>query len=297
MYRRLLFLFLLSLCLPAQAATSGFWCNERFLDPAARPFDAQHLRIAQRGYLYAVAATLAMQKDNAEGRANHFSTPARLREVDRPRRDRSGFEVVTFEVLDTPEGKLKEVIIAYAGSNDDTDWDDTDFGNDTRQYALARRYLLQIASRPQYKGIRIVVTGYSLGGALAVHVTKHRQTRNLVSETWAFNPSPKTWASDQVDRRIWLAATANDGLHVARSLALKVVPGVGRIGAPPDQTAEGFYLLDANPVISHYRWVLTRNLLHVADLALRVAQHSDAVTEPLQILQASSFRNCRKPLR
>ena len=275
---------------PAEAAR--FWCNERFLNPAANPFDARHLKLARRGYLYAVAAALALQQDNAEGRAYHFTAPARMREVDRPSRDRSGFEVTTFEVLDAPEGKLQEVVIAFAGSNDDVDWDKTNFGEDKRQYIQARRYVRKIAALPAYQGVRLVVTGFSLGGALAVHVTKHPETSRLVSETWAFNPSPKTWVGNQVDRRIWLAAAANEGLRFAREISIALVPGVARIGAPDNQRAEGFYLLDANPVVSHYRWVLTRNILHVADLALRIEQGSDASTEPLQILQSSRFRAC-----
>ncbi|GAB2895134.1 hypothetical protein GCM10027046_25320 [Uliginosibacterium flavum] len=286
---------LLCLCLitlPAQAASTRFWCNDRFLDPTSKPFDARHLQVARRGYLYAMAAALALQKDDHESRAYHFAPPARLHEVDRPRRDRSGFEAVSFELLDAPGGKITEIVVAFSGSNDDIDWDQTNFGDDIRQYALARRYLRQIAARPEYQGVRVIVTGFSLGGALAVHVTKHAETRALVSETWAFNPSPKTWVGNQTDARIWLAATASDGLGPVRQFGASLLPGVGLIGAPARQRAEGFYLLDANPVISHYRWVLTRNILHVADLALRIEQGPDAASEPLAILQASSFRSC-----
>ena len=289
-------LLLLLLCLPALAGatpSSRFWCNGRFLDPAAKPFDAQHLKVARRGYPYVVAAALALQQDNAEGRAYHFAPPPRLKEVDRPRRDRSGFEAASFELRDAPDGPLRELVVAFTGSNDEADWDSTNFGNDTRQYALARRYLRQIAARPQYRGVRLVATGFSLGGALAVHVTRHRETRALVAETWAFNPSPKTWVDGKPDARIWLAATASDGLGPLREFGASLLPGVAEIGAPASQRAEGFYLLEANPVVSHYRWVLTRNLLHVADLALRVEQGSDAPTEPLAILQASRFRACR----
>ena len=289
-----LFLFcLLLVSASAQATSSGFWCSHRFLNPATRPFDSRHLQIAQRGYMYVVAAALALQKDDREGRAYHFATPARLRLVDNPRRQASGFEVKTFELLDVPEGKPIELVIAFTGSNDDTDWNNTDLGDDTRQYTEARRYVKTITARPEYKGLRVVTTGYSLGGALAVHVTKHRETRNLIAETWAFNPSPRTWVGGQVDSRIWMAATANDGLHVARSLVTKLVPGMSEIGAPAKQTAEGYYLLDANPVVSHYRWVLTRNMLHVADLALQIQQGNDAPTEPLEILEASHFAACR----
>jgi len=277
------------------AETSRFWCNERFLNAQQRPFDRRHLQIAKRGYLYAMAAALALQKDNREGQTHHFSLPERMREVDRPRRDPSGFEAAAFEIhADNAQGPLQEVVVAYTGSNDDADWHNTNFGFDLTQYKLARRYLKSIASRPQYKGVRVVVTGFSLGGALAVHVTKHQETSALVAETWAFNPSPKTWVSGRVDKRIWLAAVQNEALHFARTnrLLAAVVPGVAAIGAPPEQTAEGFYLLEANPVYSHFRWVLTRNILYAADLAIAAEQPSAQTTEPLEILQASHFTSC-----
>lgn len=289
-----LFLALLVANFAWGADTSRFWCNERFLNPAQRPFDARHLRIAKRGYLYALAAALALQKDNAEGRSHYFSVPPRMREVDRPRRDYSGFEAVSFEIRATDdEHALQEVVVAFTGSNDDTDWKDTNFGFDQRQYRLARQYLKAIAMRPQYRGVRIVVSGFSLGGALAVHVTKRRETSALVAETWAFNPSPKIWAHGGQDNRIWLAAVENEALHFARSkLLAAVIPGVNPIGAPASQTAEGFYLLEANPVYSHFRWVLTRNILYAADLAFLAEQPSAESTEPLEILQASRFASC-----
>ncbi|PLK50534.1 hypothetical protein [Uliginosibacterium sp. TH139] len=292
---RLLTLLFCLTNLPATAA-SLFWCNGRFLDPAAKPFDNQHLKVAQRGYLYAVAAALVLQQDNAESRAHYFSRPERLREIDRPRRDRSGFEAAAFEVLDAPGGRPKELVIAFAGSNDNADWQNTNFGFDTRQYTLARAYFKRLASRPEYAGLRVIASGFSLGGALAVHVTKHHDTRTLVSETWAFNPSPKIYASNRQDPRIWLAATANDGVGLARewAAAAGLLPGLASIGAPASQRAEGYYLLDANPVISHYRWVLTRNLLHAADLAVQEEQGPDAPSEPLAILEASHFSACAK---
>lgn len=290
------FIFACLLCLsvlPAQAA-GRFWCGVRYLDARTRPFDTRHLEVARRGYLYAVAAALAMQKDDAEDRAYRFAMPDRLREIDHPPRDASGFEAAAFEVFDAPGGKPAEIVVAFAGSNDETDWTDANFGNDTRQYTLARRYLARIALRPAYRGLRVVAAGFSLGGALAVHVTKHPHTRSLVSETWAFNPSPRTRVGPQKDARIWLAASTGDGLGILRQVShyTTLLPGVSDIGALPAHRAEGYYLLNANPVVSHYRWVLTRNLLHAADLALRQQLPSKDDTEPMQILRSSHFNDC-----
>lgn len=276
------------------AEGAKFWCGERFLNAQQRPFDARHLLIAKRGYLYALAAAMALQKDNAEGRSHHFALPARMREVDRPPRDRSGFEVAAFELYADPQAQtLQELVVAFAGSNDDSDWKNTNFGLDRTQYRLARRYLKAIAARPRYRGVKLVAAGFSLGGALAVHVTKHPETAALVKETWVFNPSPKTWVSGRPDKRIWLAAVKDEALHFARnSFFAALAPGVADIGAPRAQTAEGFYLLEANPVYSHFRWVLTRNILYAADLALAQEHPAQETTEPLEILRAAHFASC-----
>lgn len=293
----MVFRILLLLCLlastTAQAAAPRFWCSQRFLVAARHPFNSQHLAVARRGYIYAVAASLAMQKHDVEGRANHFALPARMHQVDHTRHAASGFEVSTFTLDGQPGGPPAELIVAFAGTNDATDLKEVDLGTDTRQFTEARHYLQQITARPEFRGLRVVVTGFSLGGALAIHVTKHRATRHLVAETWAFNPSPRTWVSGKIDPRIWMASTQNDGLRFARALTTQLIPGMHDIGAPPDQIANGFYLLQANPIVSHYRWVLTRNMLHAADLALQIAQHGDAPTEPLEILRASHFAACR----
>ncbi|MDQ7988697.1 MAG: hypothetical protein REI09_03595 [Candidatus Dactylopiibacterium sp.] len=292
---RILLVLLVALAAAPGHAASRFWCGERYLDPAGRPFDARHLSVARRGYLYAVGAALALQKQDRESLAHRFALPERLREIDRPPRDPSGFEAAAYEVLDAPGGTPVEILIAYAGSNDETDWRDTNFGTSRRQYVLARRYLARIALRPAYRDLRVVVAGFSLGGALAVHVTKHAETRKLVHESWAFNPSPKTWVGPERDARIWMAASTRDGLGLLRTVShyTRLLPGVSEIGAPSAQRADGYYLLDANPVVSHYRWVLTRNLLQAADLALRIEQPATDDTEPMRILRAAHFQACR----
>ena len=56
--------------LQSAAATepTRFWCNERFLNAEQRPFDARHLKIAKRGYLYVLAAAMALASTRSRRR-------------------------------------------------------------------------------------------------------------------------------------------------------------------------------------------------------------------------------------
>ncbi|MCQ1060882.1 hypothetical protein LRP52_42015 [Photobacterium sp. ZSDE20] len=63
------------------------------------------------------------------------------------------------------------------------------------------------------------------------------------------------------------------------------------IGSPSNQTAEDYYLVRSNPIYGHFRWVLARNMLHMADLAFYIESHK-GTTEPQEILEASSFEAC-----
>ena len=106
-----------------------------------------------------------------------------------------------------------------------------------------------------------MVTGFSLGGALAAHVTKDKRTRRLVTQAWLFNPSPKTYADNRYDKRIWIGTLRGEALHLLRNRFMETVwPGIRRIGAPSDQDAEDYYLISAFPIYGHYRWALTRNM-------------------------------------
>ena len=282
------------ICVTADASEQGLvWCNTRYLDKQDRPFDEKHLQVASRGYMYAVAGALILQRDDEEGKAHHFSMPGRMVEADRPPRDQSGFEVATYELYTTPSREdLKEIIIAFSGANDKSDWVNTNFGFSKEQFKLAREYVTRIANTGRYKGIPLVVTGYSLGGGLAVHVTRHPDTSAYITEAWALNPSPKTYANGDIDKRIWLAAVDYEALRVLRTGIFRALPGVEKIGVPESQTADRYYLISTNPINAHFRWVLARNMLHVADLALMDKNNPDKGTEPLEILSQSSFSAC-----
>jgi len=254
-------------CNTVPCEKGAIWCNEPLKYESGVHFDRPHLEVARRGYIYALASAYVLQKNSDEDRDHWFSLPARMREVHRPIRDASGFEVRTFELKAKPEDREpSEIIVAFTGSNDSADWVLTNLFFSQAQYELARGYVDAIAK--EYPAKRLVVTGFSLGGALAGHVAKHEGTRKLVSEAWLFNPSPKLYAHDKYDKKIWVGALRGEALHLIRSRPMELLwPGVNRIGAPWQQNAQDYYLISAFPIYGHYRWALTRNILFVADYA------------------------------
>ncbi|MCS6285094.1 MAG: hypothetical protein H8K08_06655 [Nitrospira sp.] len=280
--------------IPYNESGDYVWCNKRYLfkNPKQPIVDKTHADVARDGYIYAVAAALALQKDDEEGRKHWFEQPKRLKLVNEPPREKYGFEVKAFELyIDENQSRLKEIVVAFVGSNDAADWFWTNLLFDQSQYEHARNYVKRIKS--QYPNTPLVVTGISLGGGLAVHVTKDDDTKKMVKAAWAFNPSPKTYADGKTDDRIWVGAVDGEILSSLRSAWWRWWPGVNNIGAPADQKAEGYNLIEANSAYSHFRWVLPRNLLHIADWAID-PNGSTATTEPLEILRHSSFAACKR---
>ncbi len=271
------------------------WCNERYLHERPTPFSKEHLKVAERGYIYALTGSLVLQgqDDISEEDTDHFfKIPSYLEVYDWPEPDTSGFEVGTFKLYETSEKtKLKEIIIAFTGSNQKRDWVFTNLLFSKKQYKLAEEYVLQIAEANP--NTRIVVAGYSLGAGLAVHVTKNPSTKKYISEAWALNPSPKTYADGNQDRRIWLAAVDGEVLTTVRKPIFHIWPGVNNIGAPVDQIADEYNLVKSRDIYSHFRWVLTRNMLWAADLSIYNRTKSE-MTEPLMIIKESSFESCKQ---
>ncbi len=292
-------LLLLGACSTVPYEKGAIWCNEPLKYEPGVHFDRPHLDVARRGYLYALAAAYVLQNNSDEDRDHWFSLPPRMKEVDRPQRDSSGFEVRTFEVRSKPGDTepVEEVVVAFTGSNDSADWILTNLFFSRSQYDLASAYVEATAKR--YPGKRIVVTGFSLGGALAGHVTKSGRTGPLISEAWLFNPSPKLYASDSYDKRIWVGALRGEALHVIRSRPFELLwPGINRIGAPWRQNAQDYYLISAFPIYGHYRWALARNILFVADYAHLQNPigpvDPQRAREPREILEASKFKACER---
>ena len=67
------------------------------------------------------------------------------------------------------------------------------------------------------------------------------RTRSLVAEAWLFNPSPKLYASDKYDKRIWVGELRGEALQLIWSRPLELFwPGINRIGAPWQQNAQDY---------------------------------------------------------
>lgn len=292
-----LLLVLLSGCKSLPPTTDGpsIWCNVSYV--TAGVFHNDALAIARGGYIYSLASSLALENDPPWFRANN-----RLREVDRKAHDRTDFLAKTFELMDVENpGGIDEIVIAYAGSDSWYDWIfvNLPFGGAPAHYEQGRIYAKEIYNR--YKERMgtvppIVVTGASLGGGIAVHVTKHNDTRKLITKAWVFNSSPKTLVDSTEDDRIWAASMKGEVLFPIRAW-FRVARGLGGIGLVQGHSYHGYNLVHSNFVFQHYNYVLTRNLLHAADYALKIphAIPSQLRDEPIHTLQLSSDRNCTSP--
>lgn len=271
------------------------WGAERVVKDG--DFHPKYLAASKRGYIYALAGALILQKDNKEGREHYFPQLDRLRRIDELYVDdkTTGFEVVTFELFEGNKSTIpSEIVIAFAGSNDTNDWIQNFSPLSTKQYQQAVDYVKGVKGMPRYASIPLKVTGFSLGGALAVHVTKNPETSKFVKEAWAFNPSPKIYADGSTNEKIWLAAHRGEALSILRTAPFRILPGVSRIGATDEHTVDDFYLVKTNQIYGHYRWVLPIQMLHVADFALLKDEGSATVTtEPFEILKSTSFAGAK----
>lgn len=283
------------------------WCNNRFIDADSRPFSPKTGKVAQQGYLYALAAALTLQAENAEGAAHKFHAPNYLEAIDQSPRKYSGFEATTFLRHPLTPGGRDEIIIAFAGSNDGADWVGTNLLSSMTQYEQAMAYTLKMLDDPRVydrrmKGAKVVVTGISLGGGLAVHVVKSRVTGPFIDEAWAFNPSPKIYANSEPNDKIWLVASDGEFLSELRKDRWSfLITGWGNIGAKEERTVDNFNLIKSNGIYAHYRWGIARQMLFAADyMEYRIVPPTETPKpseplvslEPLRILSTSEFKSC-----
>lgn len=279
------------------------WCNARYLDlwaycepNSVDPTKDARLAIADRGYIYALAAGLVLQKAE-EQEDKHFHAPAYLVHVKKLDEDdpHTGFQASTFEYRDpnNPQN-LREVIIAFRGTDEFTDWIKHNLAIwwEPVQFTKARLYIKRIAQTEEYRDRKLVVAGFSLGGGLAVHVTLNEETSVHVKEAWALNPSPRIGNvnADRPDSRVNVAAVQGEFLEVFRQ---------GKLGAPDDQFSNDYGLIKSSSVYGHGRWVLLRQMLYFADLvAYEKSGRTALMTQPLEIIMNSNVPNgCTEHIR
>lgn len=284
---------LVSGCTSLPAVTSGpsIWCNTPYL--SGNEFSNDQLDIAQEGYIYSLASSLALKNDPP-----WFYAHGRLVEVDRIHRW-SGMEAITYELRNhSNHEQVDEIIIAYAGSNSALDWLFTNLplGLAPTHYRHAREYALTIVDwyKEENNSIDIVVTGASLGGGISINVLKDESTSEHIDKAWVFNPSPKTKVNDDIDPRLWAASMKGEFLNPIRNFFNRA-PLLTDIGVPKDQYEDGYYLVQSNLAFQHYNYVLTRNLLHAAIPALKRSGESPLADEPEKILFLSSEARCKSP--
>jgi hypothetical protein len=272
------------------------FCNERYLIPNSGPFDETTINVATHGYLYAVAAALTLQKNNKESENHFFATPARMVVLDNHNIDKKCFSATTFKIKGRTSTERDEIVIAYRGSDDLCDWISTNLNPFPykKQYNQAVEYAQQILNSYDTGKEKVVVTGISLGGGLAIHVGKALETKSRIDEIWAINPSPRTYSDSNFDNRIWLASTDTEILRKTRKRPMLLVAGWGAIIGPDNQMSSDFYLIRSNSIYGHFRWNIVKQMLFVADYGLSDRGRNSASTEPLDILRESKFAACNK---
>lgn len=106
-----------------------------------------------------------------------------IKAVARDDREQSGFAYVLFDRSNAPGGPPVERVIAFRGS--DIAWSDWAHGNfGKEQYALAQALYEE---QKRAAGVPVVVTGHSLGGALALQIS----IDNPGADAFVFNTSPR----------------------------------------------------------------------------------------------------------
>jgi len=300
---------LLSACAIVNKERPGvYWCNEPFLRTDQVQFEKDELSAARNGYMYVTAAALALQGDKLEDKAHWIETPKRLVPIKPdPIYGEDGFQARAFLLHRSPGSQeIEALVIAFTGSQFDDFWKDwvvTNFIGSTSQYAQARELFRKIASEHPDVPKRIL-TGFSLGGALASHVALHPDTSKSVDEVWAFNPSGRIFdvrsdedkrkTASERDSRFWLVANYAEGIRYTRTNFLSWVSGVDWIPAPKNQFVNRIELVKTNPIQGHYRYILFRDLIFAAEQDSRIRGVSEAQNESLEILRQTSFAACSK---
>lgn len=278
------------------------WCKDRYLNQVEQKYGTIYTPteeiVAEKGYIYSTLGAIALQKDNKPNADYTFVLPNNVEQIDHISAEnsepakKSGFEARTFIIKDEISKRPKELVIAFTGSNQlIKDWIMTDFGWSEKQYEDAKNYVKAMrlkANIDTTNPLKVVVTGYSLGGALAGHVTKDPETTHYIHEAWLFNPSFRLKiANYDRDPRFWLGTTRKDMLKLFSSKKFLNI-------FPDNQRFTDAFLISSGRVYAHFRWTFTRNMLWAADLKFFKDGYSDDKNPAFQIIQKANFdKKCK----
>ncbi|MDJ0022309.1 hypothetical protein SB719_14260 [Pantoea sp. SIMBA_079] len=275
------------------------WCNQRYLDMVDdyQKIDYEtkkKLALAKEGYVYALAATLTLQKNNSDKQFN-FITPSYLEKIKELSKDNvgffNGFAAESFIYSNQFTGE-KELIVAFRGSDDFfKDYLFQNLAPFPVQNKYAREYVKEAIKyrerRAGFFGPKTVVVGNSLGGGLAAHVTNSEETANDITDAWVFNPSPRTGVLPPLggNPKIRLLSTKSEALNISQRKGL---------GVQHQNEYTGFNLIKSSSIYNHYRWVLMREILWYADFAFYLDSDKKAkTTPPLEIIQAQNITSAQ----
>lgn len=291
-----------------------FWCNDPYLNKSKAlptPYSERinvisaedpYLKISHRGYIYGLAAGLALQESKQEinsAKRTHYFMPRydflipfkdnehKLSHY----KEKNGFEAKTY--IYYPLNEQPRIIIAITGSQVGKDiwhdWIKTNFNKHPGQYISTLKYVKKVEKSAQQQGLNhpIDITGNSLGGALSTYAALHPYTKATIQQVWLFNPSARFNPNNKVklneidghmphiqlekttstDSRFFLLRTKHeivDSLNL--NFSSKEYNYLKEHIIPREQIFSEFAQVDANLIYSHYRWVLARTMLHYAAL-------------------------------
>jgi pimeloyl-ACP methyl ester carboxylesterase len=159
----------------------------------------------------------------------------------------TGLALAVFEHRD--KGKLAEVVVSFRGTDDCKDWETNLEPWHRIQIKPAEDNFKAIVERYRDSNARIVVTGHSLGGGLALHISFHNPGVDAV----VFDASP----------------VAKPGLHPAKASRVSIWESGEALEAPresvrirwPNTTRLEYRFVHGLPIDQHSMPVLAANLV------------------------------------
>ncbi|WP_209435945.1 hypothetical protein [Paracidovorax oryzae] len=272
-----------------------FWCNNIYKESEDRTrADKRRAEISLAGYPYITAAALTLQKQDVESLDHWIGTPRSMTLIERiEMHDFSGFAADIYEYI-SPQGE-KQIIIAFRGSDDLWDWLFANILASQSQLMRAKDLVISVSEEPYAVGKKIIVTGISLGGALAIHVAKDEKTGALIYQAWAGNPSPNTWANGKRNDKIWLVYMKREFLAEIRRQQ-STLPWRLPINARMEQTAV-YDGIASTSLYAHFRYVLLRDMLHIAQVADEKLPTGLKTGEPAEFIKNTDFYACEASRR